>query len=113
MIWKFVRPVLNELFLRTIENKNSVILNKSKDQWTENESKKDKYMKVWKVLIVFLRIDEYYNASHCDIAKVIRDTLQVTHKGTNEVKQLKTNTLTQEYEFFHTKHGDQTCKRVV
>lgn len=34
------------------------------------------------------------------------DSLQVAHEGTNEVKQTRINTLNQEFELFHMKHGE-------
>lgn len=34
------------------------------------------------------------------------DSLVVTHEGTNEVKQARINTLNQEFELFHMKHGE-------
>ena len=34
------------------------------------------------------------------------ETLQVAHEGTNEVKQARINTLTQEFELFRMKNGE-------
>ena len=34
------------------------------------------------------------------------DALQITHEGTNDVKLARINTLTQEFDIFHMKHGE-------
>ncbi|XP_050890738.1 uncharacterized protein LOC127096171 [Lathyrus oleraceus] len=50
-------------------------------------------------------VGEYYRVSHCEIAKAIWHTLEVSHEGTNEVKQVRVNTLNKEFELFRMKHG--------
>jgi len=64
------------------------------------------WYKVRNIFSVSLEINEDYSVSYCDNAIVIWDTLQVTHKGKNEVRQSYKNTLTQEYELFGIKHGE-------
>ena len=46
-------------------------------------------------------MDEYFRVSNCKNAKYIRETLQVTHEGTTDVKRSRIiNTLIRAYELF-------------
>ena len=45
-------------------------------------------------------MDECFRVLNCKNAKEMWDTLQVTHKGTTDVKRSRINTLTHEYELF-------------
>src|SRR4051812_16385450 len=58
------------------------------------------------MIIASLGVDEYFRVSHCQSAKVMWDSLQVSHEGTNDVKLARINTLTQEFDLFHMKHGE-------
>ncbi|XP_050888687.1 uncharacterized protein LOC127093827 [Lathyrus oleraceus] len=74
-----------------------------------NEDHEKKWSCDWKTrntLISTLGVDEYYNVSHYKTVKAMCDSLVVTHEGTNEVKQARINTLNQEFELFHMKHGE-------
>ena len=44
--------------------------------------------------------NEYTQVSLCENAKEVWDKLQVTHEGTNRVKETKVGMLTHEYELF-------------
>ena len=57
-------------------------------------------MKAKNIITSALGIDEYFRVSNCKNAKEMRDTLQVTHEDTTDVKRSRKNTLTHEYELF-------------
>ena len=54
-------------------------------------------------LFCVLRASEYNRVSFCENAKKVWDKLQVTHEGTNRVKETKIRMLTHEYELFSIK----------
>lgn len=88
-------------------NAYGVVVPKPEAQWNVDDEKK--WSRDWKVrnIIIFaLEIDEYYHVSYCTTAKSMWESLQVAHKGTNEVKQARVNTLNQEFELFHMRHGE-------
>ena len=58
------------------------------------------------MLIAALGVYEYFRVSHCATAKEMWDALQVTHKGTNDVKLSRINTLTQEFDLFRMEQGE-------
>src|ERR1051325_5191345 len=58
------------------------------------------------MLIVALGVDEYFRVSYCTTTKAMWDALQIAHEGTNDVKLARINTLTQEFDLFHMKHGE-------
>lgn len=58
------------------------------------------------IYISSLGVDECYRVSHCTTAKAMWDTLQVTHEGTNKVKQARINSLRQELELIRMKHEE-------
>lgn len=71
----------------TMTNVDVVVVPKPKAQWNADDEKK--YSCDWKsrsILISSLGVGEYYFVSHCETAKVMWDSLQVSHEGTNEVK---------------------------
>ena len=45
-----------------------------------------------------LDVNENNRVSLCENAKEVRDKLQVTYKGTNQVKEIKIGMLTRDYE---------------
>jgi hypothetical protein len=70
-----------------MNNMEGNIVPKPEAQWTADDEKKWVYdWKARNILISALDVDEYYRVSHCTTAKEMRDALQVTHEGTNEVK---------------------------
>ena len=59
--------------------------------------------KAMHTLFYALRASEYNRVSLCENAKEVWDKLQVTHEGTNRVKETKIGMLTHEYELFSMK----------
>ncbi|XP_050895540.1 uncharacterized protein LOC127102179 [Lathyrus oleraceus] len=103
-LWNAIQ---NGPFKITITNADDVVVRKPETQWNTNDEQK--YSCDWKVrniLISAVRVYEYYRVSHCETTKVMWDSLQVTHEGTNEVKKARINTLNQEFELFHIKNGE-------
>src|ERR1051325_11618488 len=58
------------------------------------------------MLIDALGVDEYFRVTHCTTAKAMWDALKIAHEGTNDVNLSRINTLTQEFDLFHMKHGE-------
>ncbi|XP_050920455.1 uncharacterized protein LOC127138096 [Lathyrus oleraceus] len=88
-------------------NGEGVIIPKSENQWNDNDKKLWSHgWKAQNILRSALGVDEYYCVSHCETAKAMYDLLEVAHKGTNEVKQARINTLNQEFELFCMKHDE-------
>ena len=103
-IWKVIENGPMEI---TMTNKDNVTIPKPEALWDENDEKN--YAYDWKgrnMLIAALGVDEYFRVSHCTTAKAMWDALQIAHEGTNDVKLARTNTLTQEFDLFHMKHGE-------
>lgn len=91
----------------TMANAEGDIVLKPEAQWIAEDEKKWSYdWKAQNILISALGVDGYYRVSHCMTSRAMWDALQVVHKGTNEVKQLRINTLTQEFELFRMKQGE-------
>jgi len=51
-------------------------------------------------------MDEFFKVSQCTSAKEMWDVLEVTHEGTNDVKQARKHALIQEYELFWMQSGE-------
>ena len=60
-------------------------------------------IKAINVLYCVLSMNEFNRISSCSSAKEIWDRLEVTHKGTNQVKETKINMLVHKYELFKIK----------
>jgi len=63
-------------------------------------------LKAQNILISSLGVNEYHFVSHCKTTKAMWDALETLHEGTDEVKQLKVNTLVQQYELFRMEDGE-------
>ena len=50
--------------------------------------------------------NEFNHISTCESAKEILDRLEITHKGTNQVKESKINILVHNYELFKMKSDE-------
>jgi len=88
-------------------NEDSVLLNKPKADWSDDDKKKVQYnLKARNILISSLRVNEYHSVSYCKTAKDIWDALETLHEGTDEVKQSKVNTLVQQYDLFCMEDGE-------
>ena len=55
------------------------------------------------ILYCALDVNEFNRISICEIAKEIWDKLEVTHEGTNQVKESKISMLAHKYELFKMK----------
>lgn len=103
-VWDVIINGPNEI---TMANGEGVTIPKLESQWNNTDRKLwSHYWKAQNILISGLGVDEYYHVSHYETAKEMWDTLEVSHEGTNEVKQARINTLNQEFELFHMKHGE-------
>ena len=91
----------------TMSTNAGAVVPKPKAQWDEKDEKNYDYdWKAKNILISALGVDDYFLVSHCATAKAMWQALQVTHEGTNNVKLERINTLTQEFDLFHMKHGE-------
>jgi len=76
-------------------------IEKLREEWSEKEKKLVQYnLKDKNIITSALGMDEYFRVSNCKSVKDMWDSLQVTHKGTTDVKRSRINTLTHEYELF-------------
>ena len=62
--------------------------------------------KVMNILYYALDANEFNHILTCMSAKKIWDRLEVTHEGTNQVKESKINMLVHKYELFKMKHDE-------
>ena len=62
--------------------------------------------KAMNILYYALDANEFNHILACISAKKIQDRLEVTHEGTNQVKESKINMLVHKYEFFKMKHDE-------
>ncbi|MCH96094.1 hypothetical protein A2U01_0017077 [Trifolium medium] len=117
MIRRYRMLFVNDPYIPKMLYDNNIEVPKPEELWTPDED--TKWGCDWKaenMLISALSVDEYYRISHCKTAKEIWDTLDVTFEGTNDVKQSKTNALTQEFELFRMKDGETIAdmqKRII
>lgn len=83
---------------------NDVVVIKDVNDWTKKKREKFQCsLKVKTIISSAFGINAFLCVSHCEIAKEIRDTLQVTHEETIEVKMMRKNILTHEYELLRMK----------
>jgi len=74
---------------------------KPRSEWSESEKKKTQYDLVAKNIITSsLTMDEFFRISQCSSAKEMWVVLEVTHKGTKDIKRSRKHSLIQEYELF-------------
>ena len=62
--------------------------------------------KAMNILYCALDANEFNRISTCMSAKKIWDRLEVTHEGTNQVKESKINMLVHKYELFKMEHDE-------
>jgi len=80
---------------------------KSFDELSDIENKRVQYDCIAKNIITSaLNLDEFFRVSQCSFAKEMWDVLEVTHEGTNDVKQARKHALIQEYELFRMQPGE-------
>lgn len=79
------------------------------NEYNGTKDKKEKVqngLKAKTIIATALGLNNVLCVSHIETTKEMWDTLQVTHEGTTEVKRLRFNTLTHEYELFIVKPGE-------
>jgi len=115
---KIFMPSTNKGIRETIENgpfipqvkRDYVLIDKPSSEWTEAESKKAKFDWIAKNIITSaLSCDEFFRVSQCTSAKEMRDILEVTHEGKNDVMRARKHALIQEYEIFRTQKRETIC----
>ena len=80
---------------------------KSEREWDEVDKKLAQLnAKAMNVLYCSLDANEFNRISTCASAKEIWDRLEVTHEGTNQVKESKINMLVHKYELFKMEHDE-------
>jgi len=86
---------------------NGIFMAKPFDELTDAENKRVQYDCVAKNIITSaLNMDEFFRVSQCSSAKEMWDILEVTHKGTTDVKRARKHALIQEYELFRMQRGE-------
>ena len=60
----------------------------------------EKCYKDKKLLVCCICVEEYNRISMCESKNEIRDSLRTTHEGTEQVKELKVDIMTTQYENF-------------
>ena len=83
---------------------NGVIVPKPKQEWDELD-KKQVQLNAKTVYILRWTIDrnEFNHVWQCKLAKEIWKLLEITHEGTNQVKEFRINILVHDYELFSIK----------
>ena len=80
---------------------NNLVTLKSKNDWYENDRRMAQLnAKAINALYCALSVSEFNRISSCTSAKKIWDRLEVTHEGTNQVKETKIKMLVHKYELF-------------
>ena len=80
---------------------NNIFIPKPKNEWDENDKRLAQLnTKAMNLLYYALSASEYNRIFTCTSAKEIWDKLEVTHEGTNQVKESKINMLVHKYEIF-------------
>ena len=80
---------------------------KPEKEWDEVDKKLAQLnAKAMNVLYCVLDANEFNRISTCASAKEIWDRLEVTHEGTNQVKESKINMLVHKYELFKIEHDE-------
>jgi len=91
-----------------VENKQ---VDKSWNEWTNEERRRAQYdYNAKNTLTSSLNMDEFFRVSQCKSTKEMWDVLEVTHKGTNEVKRARKHALIQEYEIFKMQKGESIAE---
>ena len=92
------RIILNNLIIPTKKVGDQDVV-KQEEEWDANDLKLAQLnAKAMHTLFCALGASEYNRVSLCENAKEVWDKLQVTHEGTNHVKETKIGMLTHEYE---------------
>jgi len=87
-----------------VENKE---VDKPWTEWTDEERRRAQYdCNAKNIITSSLSMDEFFRVSQYKSVKEMWDVLEVTHKGTNEVKRARKHALIQEYELFKMQKGE-------
>ena len=82
-------------------------MSKLKSEWSEAEKRKSNlHVKVKNAIIYVVAPKEFKKNSKCTTAKEMWEKLQITFEGTKQVRQTHINMLTEEYELFRMKDGE-------
>ena len=80
---------------------NNVSIPKPKNEWDKYDERMAQLnVKDMNLLYYSLSVSEFNRISTCSSAKEIWDRLEVTHEGTNQVKESKISMLVHKYEIF-------------
>ncbi|XP_038989467.1 uncharacterized protein LOC120113034, partial [Phoenix dactylifera] len=90
---------------------NGIQVPKPEEDWNENDDRMAQLnSRAMNSLFCALDVNEFNRVSTCSSAKKIWDRLEVTHEGTNQVKESKVNILVHKYELFKMKPNETiTC----
>lgn len=90
--------------MKEVDDKSII---KPRNEQTNDEKNKVQFnLRAKNIVTSALNRGEFYMILNCETAKKMWDTLQVTHKGTSEIKRARTNTLIREYELFMMEKGE-------
>ncbi|VFQ85124.1 unnamed protein product [Cuscuta campestris] len=89
------------------QNNDVQVLNIDDEFDAEDIKKVENYAKAINMLYCAVNPDDYRKISCCTTAKEMWDKLEVTYKGTDQVREAKIDFLTQEYEMFRMKEGEK------
>ena len=90
---------------------DGVSLPKSEGEWDEVDKKMAQLnAKAMNILYCALDTNKFNHISTYMSAKKIWDRLEVTHEGTNQVKESKINMLVHKYELFKMEHDESITK---
>ncbi|XP_016206051.1 uncharacterized protein LOC107646378 [Arachis ipaensis] len=97
------------------QNTDGDVVSKEDNEWTEEEKKKvELNAKAINLMYCAISFEEYRKFSRCKMAKEIWNKLKITHEGTKQVRETRTDMLMKEYEMFNMKEDesiDQMFKR--
>lgn len=96
-LWKVILEG-PQLPTKTVDGKT---IPKKEEEWsTLDISNMEQNAKAMNILYCALDSNEFNRVSACETAKEIWDKLEVTHEGTNQVKESKIDMLVHKYELF-------------
>ena len=75
---------------------------KTEEEWNAEDLKKVKLQSI-NIMDCAISFEDYRKISRCKTAKKMWDKLEITHEGTWQIRQIKADMLTHEYELFHMK----------
>lgn len=88
------------------------MVEKSKSEWDDIDKKRMSInARALNILFCVLSMEKFNRIRSCKTTKDIWSTLEVTHEGTNQVKESKISMLVHKYELFKMKH-DESIKQM-